>query len=533
MPAEILIHNLVVFGAALIGLLVVAFMGARVASLVVRAVLRRLDASDEQHKQWNARVTRVFVLGTMLIALLLLGVTALLTWYGESAAMRLWEQIRPLLEDPMALLWATLELVGGALAAVLLYIVTLRVMRVGLARLGRVIDGERHGKQLELLGARLHTALRAILGVGLLVFVVGASPAAETLQYPLSVLTFAVVGFVASRVLVTVAHLVVEVLFDAGETTGRRNVVFRYTGRLGRLATVTRYALDYFIYVATTTIVVDHLTPDTPLASLGLMLLRVIGILYLTRVVVEVFEVTLREIFSLSEDEADHSKRHQRATLIPVATSLARYVAYILGGAIALSEMGVDTTPLLAAASLVGVAVGLGAQAIVSDLVGGFFILFEGVFLVGHRIRVNDVDGIVEEIGVRMTKIRDNYGILHCIPNGEIRGVASFSHEYVNAVVEFGLPYEIDVPAAFATLAQHFADIRSSHPDVTGDTEIIIEQLRESCVWVRAVTRVKPGKDDEMQEVFRLEIVKALAAARLPSPYERRRVELVERVPHA
>ena len=106
--------------------------------------------------------------------------------------------------------------------------------------------------------------------------------------------------------------------------------------------------------------------------------------------IVEVFEVALRELFSLSEeDEADHSKRHQRATLIPVATSLARYVAYILGGAIALSELGVDTTPLLAAASLVGVAVGLGAQAIVSDLASGAALLLasaEGAFL---NVRIN------------------------------------------------------------------------------------------------------------------------------------------------
>jgi len=530
MPAELLIHNLVVFGVALVGLLVAAFAAARVALPLLRAVLVRLEVPEEQRAPWSARLSRALVLGTMLLSLLLLGATALLTWYEQDAGALLWAWARPVQEDPMAFVWAALTLLAGVLVAGLLYVATSRATSLVLVRFGRLLEAGRYDAQLELLSSRLRTALRAVFGLGLVLLLAVRSPLAEVLEYPVAVLTYAVVGFVASRALVAVAHLVVDVLFDASDAAPRRNVVFRYTGRFHRLATVTRYALDYLIYVAAATLVVAQLTPDTPLASLGLMLLRVIGILYLTRVVVEVFEVTIRELFSLSDDEPDHAKRHQRATLIPVATSLARYVAYILGGAIALSELGVDTTPLLAAASLVGVAVGLGAQAIVSDLVSGFFILFEGVFLVGHRIRVGDgVEGTVEEIGVRITKIRDNYGVLHCIPNGEIRAVASFSQDYVNAVVELGLPYEVDVPAAFASLARHFAAAREAYPDIVGDTELVIEELRETCIWVRAVTRVRPGKDDEMQEALRLEVVKALAAARIAPPHERRRVEVVER----
>lgn len=520
--AEILVHNLIVLGGVLLVLLVAAFASSRLVSLGLRAALRRLDVTDEQRAQWGARVQRVIVLATMLLGLLLVGVTVLLTWLGESMTARLWEWVRPLLEDPMALVWVVVELVVGAIVAGVLYVVASRALVLGRTKLDRVIDPQRYGKHLELLSKRLETALRATLGLGLLLFVADRTPLAEAIQYPLMVVTYSVVGFVASRGLVAFAHLVVDVLFDADETAPRRNLVFRYTGRLARLASVTRYALDYFIYVATTTLVVGQLTPDTPLASLGLMLLRVIGILYLTRVVVEVFDVALRELFALPSEEQDHAKLHQRATLIPVATSLARYVAYILGGAIALSELGVDTTPLLAAASLVGVAVGLGAQAIVSDLVSGFFILFEGIFLVGHRIRVGEVEGTVEEIGVRITKIRDNYGVLHCVPNGEIRGVASFSNEYVNAVVELGLPYEVDISTAFAALRECFVEARRRFSDITGDTELVIEELRETCIWVRAVTRVKPGKDDEMQEILRLEVVKALAAARIEPPHERR-----------
>lgn len=525
--ADILIQNVIVLGAALLLLLFASLVLSRVGTRLLRPLLLRLDPGGELHARWGRRISRLIVLVGMLVGLLLLGGATLLTWYEEDAGKYVWQWARGVLRDPAALGWALAELAAAVLLAALVYLALSRLARAVVDGIGRIIDRVRYAKQLELLDTRIQTALRWTLVLGVVLFAAGLTPASEVIQYPLTVLTYAVVGLVASRGLAASSRLVVDVLFDANDEPAQRNVVRRYAGRLGRLATATRYALEYFVYVGTATIVVHQLTPGTLLADFGMMALRVIGILYMTRVVVEVFEVAIREVFSLGDLETDEATRHQRATLIPVATSLARYVAYILGVAIALSELGVDTTPLLAAASLVGVAVGLGAQAIVSDLVSGFFILFEGIFLVGHRIRVGEVDGVVEEIGVRITKVRDNYGILHCIPNGEIRAVASYSNKYVNAVVEFGLPLEVDLPRALAALSEHFAAVRHRYPDITGDTELVIEELRETCIWVRAVTRVRPGKDDEMQELLRLEVVAALAAARIDPPHERRLVQVV------
>lgn len=525
--ADILIQNVIVLGAALLLLLFASLVLSRVGTRLLRPLLLRLDPRGELHARWGRRISRLIVRVGMLVGLLLLGGATLLTWYEEDAGTYVWQWARGVLRDPAALGWALAELAAAVLLATLVYLALSRLARAVVDGIGRIIDRVRYAKQLELLDTRIQTALRWTLVLGVVLFAAGLTPASEVIQYPLTVLTYAVVGLVASRGLAAASRLVVDVLFDANDEPAQRNVVRRYAGRLGRLATATRYALEYFVYVGTATIVVHQLTPGTLLADFGMMALRVIGILYMTRVVVEVFEVAIREVFSLGDLETDEATRHQRATLIPVATSLARYVAYILGVAIALSELGVDTTPLLAAASLVGVAVGLGAQAIVSDLVSGFFILFEGIFLVGHRIRVGEVDGVVEEIGVRITKVRDNYGILHCIPNGEIRAVASYSNKYVNAVVEFGLPLEVDLPRALAALSEHFAAVRHRYPDITGDTELVIEELRETCIWVRAVTRVRPGKDDEMQELLRLEVVAALAAARIDPPHERRLVQVV------
>jgi hypothetical protein len=282
-------------------------------------------------------------------------------------------------------------------------------------------------------------------------------------------------------------------MLELSSALAARRTSLRLLARLDGLASVTKRAFDSLIYVGVATIVSRQITPDTWLAAWGLVAIRVIAILYVSRVIVELCVVLLREVLLGDGKITDATALQQRQTLIPVATSLLRYVVYIVSIAMVLGELGLDTTPLLAAAGLLGIAVGLGAQAIVSDLVSGFFILFEGLYFVGHRVQIGDAIGFVEEIGVRVSRIRDGAGAVHCIPNGEIRSVISFSQQFANAVVEFGVPYEEDLPRVFAAVQSPLRRRPRPHDDIVSDTQIVVEQLRESCVWLKAVTRVRPG----------------------------------------
>lgn len=523
-PVDILIHNVLGVGSALVLVLVAAFAFSRGAFALLRPLSRRFDPSGALYTRWSGQLSRLLVLATTLISVALLGGAVLLSWYEQDVGDYAWRWALVLLEDPAAVAWTVAELLGVVFAALTLYFILSGLLRVITEGVGRLLDLARYGAQLDLLASRLRAALRWTLVLGVALHAIGLSPAAEPARYPLMVLTYIVVGFTVSRALVASSQLLVDVLLEVAQARAERSSLFLYLSRLDRLVPVTKRVLDYFFYVGTAALVLEQLTPDTPLARIGLMALRVIAILYVSRVIVEVGALAIVETLSPGETETDAATRHQRATLIPVATSLTRYVTYIIGIAMALGELGLDTTPLLAGAGLIGIAVGLGAQAIVSDLVSGFFILFEGLFLVGHRIFLGEVEGVVEEIGVRVTKVRDNAGVLHCIPNGEIRTVASCSHSYVNSIVEFHLPYELDLPRAFATIKDHFAAARANYSDVLGETELIVEQLHSSHIVVRAVTRVKPGKDDEMNEALRIEVVAALAAARIPPPHERRLV---------
>jgi small conductance mechanosensitive channel len=111
-------------------------------------------------------------------------------------------------------------------------------------------------------------------------------------------------------------------------------------------------------------------------------------------------------------------------TMSGLIKSLLRYVLYFIGVIMILSELNVDTRSILAGAGIIGLAVGIGAQSLVRDVVTGFFILFEDQFAVGDRVTIAGVSGTVEDLGLRVTKIRDATGELHIISNGEIKQVS-------------------------------------------------------------------------------------------------------------
>ncbi|MBL9105159.1 MAG: mechanosensitive ion channel [Myxococcales bacterium] len=518
--ADILIANLSALGAVLVALLLVGFVASRVLLRAVGALLRRLDGTGELARRWTGQLTRLFVVLALLVTLGTLAGAVALTFYevDAAAAVRRWV-VGTLLADPAAVAWTAARLTGVVFGAPALYFLLRSVVASIGEAIGRTEAFVGRRAALDLVVARLIVTLRSLCVFGALWAAARTLTDSESVLYPLAVVTYVAVGVSLARAVVAVAHMAIEVLFEVSDKLQGKRSPLRYIGRMPRLAGVTRRVVDYFVYVGTATMISHQLAPGTLLAEWGQTLIRVIAILYVSRVVVEVVEVMLREALAARTQEMSEIEYQQKLTLVPVATSLARYGIYIFSFAMALGELGLDTTPLFAAAGLMGIAVGLGAQAIVSDLVQGFFILFEGLFLVGHKIKIGEFQGNIEEIGVRVTKIRDDYGVVHAIPNGEIRAVSNHSQGHVNAIVEFGVPHEEDLARVFAALKERFAAARLGMPEILDDTAIVVQELRESCVWLRTVTRAAPGQDDPVCEAIRYEIKAALAEARVAAPH--------------
>ncbi|MDP3014379.1 MAG: mechanosensitive ion channel, partial [Candidatus Subteraquimicrobiales bacterium] len=123
------------------------------------------------------------------------------------------------------------------------------------------------------------------------------------------------------------------------------------------------------------------------------------------------------------KEKTQEIKKAKRVlTLVALFKDIYRYVLFFLCGFMILREIGIDAAPLLATAGVVGLAIGFGAQSLVKDMISGFFILFEDQYSVSDFVYLKagpfEAIGLVEEFGLRMTKIRDINGNLHFVPNG-------------------------------------------------------------------------------------------------------------------
>jgi moderate conductance mechanosensitive channel len=182
-----------------------------------------------------------------------------------------------------------------------------------------------------------------------------------------------------------------------------------------------------------------------------------------------------------------------------------------VGGVLVLRALGVDPTPIIAGAGVVGLAVGFGAQTLVKDVISGFFLLFEGLIAVGDAISFGNSAGVVEEVGLRVTKYRTFSGELWVIPNGEIRAFGNSNRHWMRAVVAVAVAYEQDVGKAMHILeeigkawAAERRDIVLEPPQVQG-----ILSFDESAVTLRLAVKVRPLQQAAVEWELRRRIKEA------------------------
>ncbi len=132
------------------------------------------------------------------------------------------------------------------------------------------------------------------------------------------------------------------------------------------------------------------------------------------------------------------------ATVLPLVRISAQSAIVVVFALLALSALGIDTTPLLAGAGILGLAIGFGAQKLVTDVVSGIFFLIDDAFRVGEYVEVGGTMGTVEKISIRSMQLRHHRGLVHTIPYGEIPKVTNFSRDWVIMKLMFTVPFDTD-----------------------------------------------------------------------------------------
>jgi small-conductance mechanosensitive channel len=248
------------------------------------------------------------------------------------------------------------------------------------------------------------------------------------------------------------------------------------------------------------------------LLSHGIRILVIIGLAYLFYMIVKVLAPPILERLVKARGtgrraRSEHAKRAQ--TLSSVVTQAAAIFIVIIALFMILSEVGLDITPLLAGAGVAGIAIGFAAQNFIRDLIGGFLIIFENQFDVGDVIKVADVIGGVEEVNLRRTLLRDLDGILHIVPNGEIRVASNYTMMWSRANLDISVAYKEDLDRVMAIIRktwEEMADDPQWGPQLISRTPFIlrVNEFGDSGIDIKVVGDTKPMKQwDVMGELRR------------------------------
>lgn len=212
------------------------------------------------------------------------------------------------------------------------------------------------------------------------------------------------------------------------------------------------------------------------------------------------------------------------------AETLGAMVRYVLVFAIlavasmtVLRELGIDIGPVLAAAGIVGLAVGFGAQSLVKDVISGFFILVEDQIRVGDVVEISGKSGVVERVSLRTTVLRDLSGNVHYVPNGQINVVTNMTKEYSRYVFDIGVAYRENVDEVMEVIKKVDEELRNDpdyREDILEPIEVLgVDRFASSAVVIRARTTTVPIKQWRVGREFNRRLKKRFDEMNIEIPF--------------
>ncbi|TGY40035.1 mechanosensitive ion channel family protein [Clostridium sartagoforme] len=205
-------------------------------------------------------------------------------------------------------------------------------------------------------------------------------------------------------------------------------------------------------------------------------------------------------------------------TVGAILKSSLKYIVYFSGAAIIIGSTFKVSAAVLSA---VGFVVGIGAQSLVKDIINGFFIIFEDQYGVGDHVTIGVYSGIVENIGIRATTLKDFSGDIHNIPNGSVLEVTNHSRYDMRFIVDVEIAYEEDIDNTINIITNTCKKFQKSNSeDIREDIEVLgAISLNASGVTIRVVGKSKPLSQWKMERELRKEIKKSLDEAGVEIPY--------------
>ena len=265
-----------------------------------------------------------------------------------------------------------------------------------------------------------------------------------------------------------------------------------------------------------------------PNTSLIKPVIVIVGTVFLMRFA----SALIKTVFHLFERGAVNRhapvSRRRLQTLSATFRGVAQTVILFIGLMTFLGELGINITPILASAGVLGIAIGLGAQSLIKDFFAGLLILLEEQFNVGDTVKIGETSGTVEQMTLRATRVRGLDGSLTTIPNGSVGAVVNFSKGWSRVVLDIEIDYYQDVDRAMRVVLETAKQVKEENPaNIIEEPAMLgVDKLGVASVTLRLLAKTATGKQAEVGRELRRRVklafdqegIKTPAAAQQPVP---------------
>lgn len=257
------------------------------------------------------------------------------------------------------------------------------------------------------------------------------------------------------------------------------------------------------------------------LASNGLEILLIICLMLIAMRATKILSRRIVTLISRHKDDPEFKKRTQTfALIIRHALNVIILVVVLI---LVLKKAGIDIAPLLAAAGIVGLAVGFGAQSLVKDVISGLFILAEDQIRVGDVVEIAGKSGFVEKVTLKTTILRDPSGNVHYVPNGKIDVVTNMTKDYSRYVLDIGVSYRENIDEVMKVLREIDEELRNDPEyknDILEPLEVLgVDRFADSAVIIKARTMTLPIKQWRVGREFNRRIKKRFDELNIEMPF--------------
>jgi len=256
---------------------------------------------------------------------------------------------------------------------------------------------------------------------------------------------------------------------------------------------------------------------------LNILIILILGYaarVLLTKLVRNIVKQTVRH--DLFPTETDRKKRLQ--TLDGLVGAIVKVCVWVVVVVMLINELGINTGPLIASAGIIGIVVGFGAQTLIRDFTSGLFIIAENQYRVGDTIEINNITGVVEEITIRTTVLRDINGFLHHIPNGSIEVTTNMTMDYAKLHENITVETDTDIEQ-LEHVINHVGEQLAAKPEMH---KIIVEPpkfvrvtgFNNEGLAVKIIGKTTPGDQWKVQGEFYKQLKKAFEKHGIKVPHQ-------------